>query len=76
MNRPAKRAVNLRIDESLIDQAKAMDINLSQTLETSLVEVLRKKQSAAWLAESSEAVKAYNQRIEKQGLFSDGLRKF
>jgi len=76
MNRSAKRAVNLRIDESLIDQAKAMDINLSQTLETSLVEVLREKQRAAWLAESSEAVKAYNQRIEKQGLFSDGLRQF
>ena len=52
MNRPAKRAVNLRIDESLIDQAKAMDINLSQTLEASLVEVLREKQRAAWLAET------------------------
>jgi len=76
MSKPVKRAVNLRIDESLIDQAKAMNINLSQTLETSLVAVLREKQKAAWLAENSEAVNAYNQRIEKQGLFSDGLRQF
>jgi len=44
MSKSAKRAVNLRIDEGLIDQAKAMHINLSQTLETSLVEVLREKQ--------------------------------
>ena len=76
MGKPARRAVNLRIDESLIDQAKAMNINLSQTLETSLVEILREKQKAAWLAENRDAVKAYNSRIEKQGLFSDGLRQF
>ncbi|OIO75155.1 MAG: acetoacetyl-CoA synthase [Zetaproteobacteria bacterium CG1_02_53_45] len=76
MSKPAKRAVNLRIDESLTDQAKAMDINLSQTLETSLVEVLREKQKAALLAENGPAVKAYNRRIEKQGLFSDGVRQF
>ena len=76
MGKAAKRAVNLRIDESLIDQAKALNINLSQTLEASLVELLREKQREAWLAENREAVDAYNQRIEKQGLFSDGLRQF
>ncbi len=76
MGKATKRAVNLRIDESLIDQAKALNINLSQTLEASLVELLREKQREAWLAENREAVDAYNQRIEKQGLFSDGLRQF
>jgi len=76
MSKSLKRAVNLRIDESLIDQAKALNVNLSQTLETSLVEVLRQKQRESWLAENKDAVKAYNSRIEKQGLFSDGLRQF
>lgn len=76
MSKSAKRAVNLRIDECLIDQAKAMHINLSQTLETSLVEVLREKQQVAWLADNKDAVTAYNQRIEKQGVFSDAVRQF
>jgi len=76
MGKVVKRAVNLRINEKLIDQAKAMNVNLSQTLEASLVEVFREKQRVAWLAENNEAVQAYNQRIEKQGLFSDGLRQF
>ncbi|NWF37116.1 type II toxin-antitoxin system CcdA family antitoxin [Mariprofundus sp. KV] len=76
MSKSLKRAVNLRIDESLIDQAKALNVNLSQTLEASLVEVLRQKQRESWLAENKDAVKAYNSRIEKQGLFSDGLRQF
>lgn len=76
MGKVVKRAVNLRINEKLIDQAKAMNVNLSQTLEASLVEIFREKQRVAWLAENNEAVQAYNQRIEKQGLFSDGLRQF
>ncbi|TLS67485.1 acetoacetyl-CoA synthase [Mariprofundus erugo] len=76
MSKPLKRAVNLRIDESLIDQAKAMGINLSQTLEQSLESILREKKRAAWLAENEERVKAYNKRIEQQGTFSDGLRRF
>ena len=76
MGKSAKRAVNLRINGSLIDQAKAMHINLSQTLETSLVEVLREKQKEAWLKDNQEAVASYNQRIEAQGTFSDSIRRF
>lgn len=76
MSKSVKRAVNLRIDERLIDQAKTMKINLSQTLETSLVEILREKQRAAWLDDNRDAVEAYNRRVEKHGLFSDGLRQF
>ncbi|TLS78356.1 acetoacetyl-CoA synthase [Mariprofundus erugo] len=76
MNKAVKRAVNLRIDESLIDQAKALGINLSQTLEQSLESVLREKKRSAWLAENEESVNAYNKRIEQQGTFSDGLRRF
>jgi len=76
MNKPLKKAVNLRINESLIDEAKALKINLSQTLETSLIEILREKQKEAWLQDNQSAVTAYNQRIEEKGVFSDGLRQF
>jgi len=76
MSKSVKKAVNLRINKELIDQAKALHINLSQTLETSLVETLREKQKESWLADNKDAVEAYNQRIEKNGLFSDGLRQF
>lgn len=76
MEKSAKRAVNLRINKKLIDQAKSMHINLSQTLETSLVEILREKQKEAWLKDNRDAVDAYNEHVEKQGVFSDGLRQF
>jgi len=76
MRKAVKKAVNLRINQHLIDEAKALKINLSQTLETSLLEILRKKQKEAWLKDNQEAVASYNQRIEEQGVFSHGLRQF
>jgi len=71
-----KKAVNLRISKDLIDQARDLQINLSQALETSLVDILRDKQKAAWLAENREAVDDYNERVGRQGVFSDGVRRF
>ena len=76
MSKPLKKAVNLRINQHLIDEAKALNINLSQTLETSLIEVLRQKQQEAWLKDNQDAVASYNQQIEEKGVFGDGLRQF
>ncbi len=76
MRKPLKKAVNLRIHQHLIDEAKTLNINLSQTLETSLIEILRQKQQEAWLKDNQDAVASYNQRIEEKGVFSDGLRQF
>jgi len=71
-----KKAANLSINESLLQQAKALDINLSQLLEQRLVEHLREVFEKNWLAENRAAIEAYNQRIEDNGVFSDGLRTF
>ena len=76
MSKPLKKAVNLRINQHLIDEAKALNINLSQTLETSLIKLLRQKQQEAWLKDNQDAVASYNQRIENKGVFSNGLRQF
>jgi len=71
-----KKAANLSINSDLLNQAKKLKINLSATLERSLAEELRKRKEASWLAENKKAIIEYNQRIEKSGLFSDGLRVF
>lgn len=76
MGETVKKAVNLRIDKGLIDQAKAMRINLSRLLESSLEGVLRQKQQQMWMSDNREAIDAYNQRVEKRGVFSRGLRRF
>ncbi len=71
-----KKSANLSINADLLRQAKQLNINLSQTLEQHLAEIVRKAQSEQWLAENRNALEEYNRRIEARGTFSDGLRRF
>lgn len=71
-----KRAANLSINADLLSKAKELDINLSATLEQALIEALRKRQRDQWVAENQAAIEAYNEHVDKQGVFSDGLRSF
>lgn len=74
--RAPKRPTNLSVNGDLLNKARELDINLSATLEQALVVALRKKLEARWLAENSAAIDAYNDHVEKRGVFSDGLRSF
>lgn len=71
-----KKSVNLSINSDLIQKARAQKINLSQTLENCLLELLKQKQREHWVLENENAIMEYNKRIEKEGVFSDGLRTF
>ncbi len=74
--RAPKRPANLSINGDLLAKARALDINLSATLEQALAVALREKQRDRWLAENKAAIAAYNDHVEKHGVFSDGLRGF
>lgn len=71
-----KKSANLSINADLLQQAKQLNINLSQTLEQHLAGIIRQAQRNQWLAENQSALDEYNRRIEKHGTFSDGLRQF
>ena len=69
-----KKATNLSIRSDVLEQARALEINLSSEFEKHLVEVIRKRRGEQWLAENREAIEAYNRYVEKHGIWSDGLR--
>lgn len=71
-----KKATNLSINADQLRQAKELNIDLSQTLEQHLAEIVREARRKQWLAENQGAIDAYNQRVEANGVFSDGLRQF
>ncbi len=71
-----KRAANLRINADLLNKARAMDINLSATLERALVEAIKSRLRSQWESENRSAIEAYNEQVEQHGVFSDGLRTF
>lgn len=72
----AKKPTNLSLRADLLAEAKALDLNLSAELNEALAEIVRRKRAEQWLAENREAIDAYNRHIERDGLWSDGLRMF
>lgn len=71
-----KRPTNVSIDADLLRHAKELGVNLSQVLEEQLALRIREAERARWLAENRSAIEAYNDRIDREGAFSDGLRRF
>lgn len=74
--RRRKKAANLSVDEQLLDRARRLKLNLSQVLEAGLAEAIRRQEGEAWLKKNRAALEAYNEHVEKHGVFSDGLRSF
>jgi len=71
-----KKAANLSVRADLLEEARAYKINLSQTLEAALQVELKKEKERRWLEENRAAIDAYNRHIERDGLWSDGMRLF
>lgn len=71
-----KRPANLTISSNLLDKARGLKINLSQTLEARLAQLVREAEAAEWLAANQKAIDAYNARVERDGIWSDKVRGF
>ncbi|NGP52007.1 type II toxin-antitoxin system CcdA family antitoxin [Thioalkalivibrio sp. XN8] len=71
-----RKAVNLTVNSDLLHRARALKINLSRTLEVALVSEMKKREQAEWLAANRAAIEGYNELVEGEGVFSDGLRSF
>ncbi len=66
-----KRAVNLFVDVELLDAARRLRINVSETLERRLRTIVRADQEKRWLEANQAAIAAYNLRVSQHGLLSD-----
>lgn len=71
-----KRAVNLTLNSKVLDMAREMGMNISQTVDSLLTEAVLREYWQRWNTDNAEAIAAYNARIEREGLFSDRYRTF
>jgi len=71
-----KRATNLSINSDLLQKAKSYNINLSKSFESYLNELVKKEEEKKWREENLQAIASFNERVEKQGVFSEDLRNF
>lgn len=68
--------VNLTVQPSLLAEAKALHINLSQTLEVALQQAVEDARRATWLAENQPGIDVLNDVVAQHGAFSKGRRTF
>ncbi|WJH38144.1 type II toxin-antitoxin system CcdA family antitoxin (plasmid) [Aliirhizobium terrae] len=72
----SRKAANLSLDSELLSQARDLDINLSRAAEDGIAKAVKAERERRWLEENSEAIRAYNDYIEKNGLPLDEYRSF
>lgn len=71
-----KKPTNLSLNSDLLKKTRALNINLSATLEQALRAKLAESEAEKWAKNNKRAIKAYNEFVEENGLFADEHRNF
>ena len=71
-----KRAVNLSLNARTLEQARALGMNLSATVDALLAEEVRRRYWERWNEDNREAIDQYNERIAREGLPLARYRSF
>ena len=79
MNVPLKRprkSTNLSLAADLVEEAKALDINLSRACEAGLEAALKEERKRRWQEENRAAMEAWGAWHEENGLPLERYRLF
>ncbi len=71
-----KKPTNLSVNSDLLAKTRALDINLSATLEQALKQELAQAKAAKWAETNKTAIQAYNTFVDDNGCFGDEFREF
>lgn len=71
-----KKATNLSLNTKVLEMARELGMNLSQTVDQLLAEEVKRVYWERWNEENKDAIAAYNARIAKEGLPLAKYRSF
>lgn len=63
-----KKATNLSLNNKVLEAAREMGMNLSQTVDALLAGEVKRRYWEKWNADNKEAIAAYNERVATDGL--------
>lgn len=75
-NDSAKRPINLSLTSKVLDAARELGMNVSQTVDELLTEEVKRRYWARWNEDNKDAIAAYNARIEREGVPLAKYRSF
>lgn len=76
MSDEAKDPLVLHIDSTLLDDARAHDVDLVRATEEGLRRALRRAHADRWRRENADAIRAANAWVEANGLPLERYRMF
>lgn len=71
-----KKATNVTLPETLLAEAKALEINVSKAAESGLTQAVAHRRAEIWRQENQEAIASSNAYAEEHGLPLRRLRMF
>jgi antitoxin CcdA len=63
-----RRAANLSLDRSLLDEAMKLGVNLSRAAEAGIAAAVAEARGKHWLEENADTIKGWNEYVDKHGL--------
>ncbi len=76
MSAEARRKASVSVDAALLSDARDLDIDVSRVAEKGLAAAVKAERERRWRLENAEAIKAYNDDVEKNGLPLAKYRQF
>lgn len=71
-----KKATNITLSSDVLTEAKALGINISQSCDQFLRELVRSEHERRWQQDNADFIAAYNQTVVNEGLPLDSYRSF
>ena len=72
----AKKPTNVSINQQLLAEAKALEVNISKAAEAGLARAIADRRADLWLAENRAALDSSNAYFDKHGLPLAKYRSF
>ena len=73
-SKAVKKPTNVSINSDLLKRARELEINLSALLESALVAYMKQHAGDQWREESRAAIAKYNEHVDTNSVFSDGIQ--
>lgn len=71
-----KKAINLSLNASVLEAAREMGMNISQTVDALLADEVKRRYWQRWNEDNKAAIDHYNARIQAEGLPLAQYRSF
>ncbi|TPM29340.1 type II toxin-antitoxin system CcdA family antitoxin [Mesorhizobium sp. B2-3-4] len=66
--KPQRKSVNTSIDSRLIEEAKALGINMSRAAEQGIAKAISAEKTRRWQEENKAAIESSNDYVKRNGL--------